>query len=230
MPVKKPRAKGKKKKPEALSRDKPSVAKRPKRRPAKSSGLALIPQFDVATIPITRIKPAPYNPRKDLEPGSPEWRKIEASLDGFGLVEPLVWNKKTKHLVSGHQRLKILRDKGATEIPVAVVNIPPAVEKRLVIAMNRVAGDWDGVALANMLRELQAEDVSSGEFLEMGFTDPETDRFLAQYALGVAGDQEREVSFATKETYLVIVETLNDAAQRELIARLTKDGYQCRTG
>ncbi len=32
---------------------------------------------------------------------------LEASIDRFGLVEPLVYNTQTGNLVGGHQRLKV---------------------------------------------------------------------------------------------------------------------------
>lgn len=48
------------------------------------------------------IKLAHYNPRKDLKPGDPEYEKLKRSMEEFDCVEPLVWNKRTEHLVGGH--------------------------------------------------------------------------------------------------------------------------------
>ena len=39
-------------------------------------------------IKISEINPAPYNPRKDLQPSDSAYKRIEASIDGFGLVSP----------------------------------------------------------------------------------------------------------------------------------------------
>lgn len=64
--------------------------------------------MDVRTIPIDSIEPAAYNPRKNLQPGDPEYEKLERSIDEFGCVEPVVWNRRTGRLIGGHQRLKIL--------------------------------------------------------------------------------------------------------------------------
>lgn len=47
----------------------------------------------------------------------------------FDLVEPLVWNKRTGNLVGGHQRLKILKEQGRTEVEVSVVDLSPIKEK-----------------------------------------------------------------------------------------------------
>ena len=64
------------------------------------------PEF--AEIPRSRIETAAYNPRMM----DPEARKrLRQSLAKFGLVEPLVWNRKTGRLVGGHQRLEELDTK-----------------------------------------------------------------------------------------------------------------------
>jgi hypothetical protein len=53
----------------------------------------------IKRISISKINPAPYNPRKDLQPGDPEYQKLLKSLDEFDCVEPLVRNRRTGHLV-----------------------------------------------------------------------------------------------------------------------------------
>ena len=60
------------------------------------------------------LLPADYNPRKDLQPGDPEYEKLKRSLQQFGYVEPVIWNKATGRVVGGHQRLKVLQDLGIT--------------------------------------------------------------------------------------------------------------------
>ena len=79
--------------------------------------------MQIQKISINKINPAPYNPRKDLKPGDIEYEKIKKSIVEFDLVEPLVWNKQTGNLVAGHQRLKILKDQGITEIEVSIVDL-----------------------------------------------------------------------------------------------------------
>ncbi|WP_155857418.1 hypothetical protein [Eremococcus coleocola] len=36
------------------------------------------------TMTLEDLKPADYNPRKDLQPGDPEYEKLKRSLDTFG--------------------------------------------------------------------------------------------------------------------------------------------------
>ena len=106
--------------------------------------------------------PADYNPRKDLKPGDPEYEKLKRSLEQFGYVEPVIWNKTTGHVVGGHQRLKVLIDMGITEVECVVVELPEDKEKALNIALNKISGDWDKDKLAVLIADLQstAFDVS----------------------------------------------------------------------
>jgi DNA modification methylase len=108
----------------------------------------------VQQIPISRIKPAAYNPRRSLRPEDPEYQSMLRSLDEFGLVQPLIWNKRTGNLVGGHQRLLILLAQGAKKVHVSVVDLPLAREKTLNLALNRIAGRWDERKLADLLDEI----------------------------------------------------------------------------
>ncbi len=102
--------------------------------------------MNIQTIPIHKIEAAPYNPRKDLKPGDPEYEKLKRSIDTFGCVEPLVWNQRSGHLVGGHQRFKILVARGDQEFQVSVVDLPPEQERALNVALNKISGDWDARA------------------------------------------------------------------------------------
>ena len=41
----------------------------------------------IVTMPLEQLKPAPYNPRVDLQPNDPRYRKLLWSVRTFGLVE-----------------------------------------------------------------------------------------------------------------------------------------------
>ena len=49
----------------------------------------------IQKIKIENLNPAKYNPRKDLQPGDPEYEKLKRSIEEFGYVEPIIWNEKT---------------------------------------------------------------------------------------------------------------------------------------
>ena len=102
--------------------------------------------------------PADYNPRKDLKPGDPEYDKLKRSMEQFGYVEPVIWNKTTGRVVGGHQRLKVLMDMGVTEVECVVVEMDEEREKALNIALNKISGDWDKDKLMLLISDLQGAD------------------------------------------------------------------------
>jgi hypothetical protein len=115
-----------------------------------------VPRFAVRILPVSRLKPARYNPRKPLMPRSRAYRKLRASIVRFGLVEPLVWNATSGRLVGGHARLRILKDLGFAEVPVSVVRLPPDREKALNVVLNNLEaqGRYDPRKLAVVLNSL----------------------------------------------------------------------------
>lgn len=104
------------------------------------------------------LLPADYNPRKDLKPGDAEYEKLKRSIEQFGYVEPVIWNKTTGRVVGGHQRLKVLIDMGLTEVDCVVVEMSEDKEKALNIALNKISGEWDKDKLALLIADLQGAD------------------------------------------------------------------------
>ncbi len=112
--------------------------------------------IDVRMLPLADLKPAPYNPRQKLKPTDGRYRKLATSVREFGLVEPLIWNELTGHVVGGHARLAILTEMGVTEVPVSVVRLTPEREKALNVVLNNLEaqGRYDTDKLAELLTEL----------------------------------------------------------------------------
>lgn len=104
------------------------------------------------------LLPADYNPRKDLKPGGEEYEKLKRSIEQFGYVEPVIWNRTTGRVVGGHQRLKVLIDMGINEADCVVVEMDENKEKALNVALNKISGEWDKDKLALLISDLQAED------------------------------------------------------------------------
>lgn len=125
--------------------------------------------MNIMEIDISKIKVAPYNPRKELEPGTHEYEVIKRSIKEFDLVEPLVWNQKTGNLISGHQRFKILKERGDKKIPVSVVDLSVEKERALNITLNNqfVNGLWDESALSQILKEIELTTPDLYDSLEM---------------------------------------------------------------
>ncbi|STD38938.1 modification methylase [Corynebacterium striatum] len=145
------------------------------------------------TMPIAELKPADYNPRKDLQPGDPDYEKLKRSLTEFGYVEPVIWNQTTGHVVGGHQRLKILEDLGHTSVDCVVVELDEMREKALNVAMNKISGDWDQDKLALLIADLDASDFDA----ELtGFDDAEIAQLIGSLDEGEVEDDDFDLTSA----------------------------------
>ncbi len=112
--------------------------------------------MQIVTMNVSELQPAPYNPRLELSKNSKQYRKLKRSIERFGLVEPLLWNKQTGLLVGGHQRLRVLQDLKIEKVAVSVVDLPPEQEKALNIVLNNreAQSTWDLPKLTSILGEL----------------------------------------------------------------------------
>lgn len=91
------------------------------------------PVVERTTMPLDDLTPADYNPRRI----TPQARKaLRDSVARFGLVQELVWNRRTRRLVGGHQRLDVLHSLGLKDAPVAVVDLGPDEERALNLVLN----------------------------------------------------------------------------------------------
>jgi ParB-like chromosome segregation protein Spo0J len=122
---------------------------------------------NVVNMPLSELLPAPYNPRKVPAAKSPAYRKLRLSLETFGLIEPLVWNRTTGYLVGGHLRRRIWEDLGHTHAPVNVVELPAERERALNIILNN--REAQGTFDAPKLRDLLVELAELPEFAATGF-------------------------------------------------------------
>lgn len=110
--------------------------------------------MDIQKISVDKIKHAKYNPRKNLKPGDAEYEKLKRSIEEFGYVEPIIWNCRTRNIVGGHQRFKVLVQLGAKEVDCVVVDMDEQNEKALNLALNKVLGEWDMPLLTDLLKDL----------------------------------------------------------------------------
>lgn len=134
--------------------------------------------MDIQKIHIDKLTAAVYNPRVELKAGDKEYEKLKRSIQEFGFVEPIIWNKNTGNVVGGHQRLTVLKDLGETQIDCVVVNLDEQREKALNVALNKVQGLWDDNKLAELLSDLEA---SSFDVTMTGFEAAEVDELLNSF-------------------------------------------------
>lgn len=131
--------------------------------------------MNIKRIKLADVKPAAYNPRRQLKPGEKEYEALKASISRWSLVEPLVVNLRTGNLVGGHQRYNVLLDLGHTEAEAAVVDLDEKQEKLLNVALNRIEGQWDYSRLEEIFQEYELEEAKV-----TGFTGQEIALILAK--------------------------------------------------
>ena len=150
-----------------------------------------IPDWSAERIDLREWDAAPYNPRAI----SDEARDgLTESLRRFGLVQPIVVNRVTGHIVGGNQRASILLERGEPVTTAIVVELEERDEKALNVALNseHIAGEWTDEALA-LLREVEASrpDLAAATLLPQLRADLDA-HFAAQRAPEhVASDREQ---------------------------------------
>lgn len=131
--------------------------------------------MNIKRIKLADVKPAAYNPRRQLKPGEKEYEALKASISRWSLVEPLVVNLRTGNLVGGHQRYNVLLDLGYTSAEVSVVDLDEKEEKLLNVALNKIKGQWDYSRLEEIFQEYELEETKV-----TGFTGQEIALILAK--------------------------------------------------
>jgi len=161
---------------------------------------------------ISELKAAPYNPRTSTEK---QEAHLKASLEKFGVVEPIIFNKQTGFIVGGHFRVRELKKLGYKEIECVIVDLNEADEKELNIRLNANTGAWDWDSLAN---SWDAEQLT-----EWGLDIPnfDTDEEFTD-------KEHKNLSDDLKETFEVIIECISEREQETVFNNMIKDGYKCR--
>jgi len=130
----------------------------------KSGKLTNVQKFIVERVDRKAIKNAPYNPRQIDDHAR---KKLNENLKKKGLLSPLVWNKRTGNLVSGHQRLSIIdaiEGSDDYEMDLSVVDLSSKDEKEQNIFFNNQSamGTWDVDALGIMIAEDEVDYKKAG--------------------------------------------------------------------
>lgn len=129
--------------------------------------------INIQKMKLDDIAPANYNPRIELNENDPEYDKIKNSIEQFGYVDPIIYNKRTNTIVGGHQRYTVLRDLGYEEVDVSVVDMDEQDEMALNVALNKVEGEWDKDKLKDVIEQLEED-----KLVFTGFDDDEIDSLM----------------------------------------------------
>jgi ParB-like chromosome segregation protein Spo0J len=133
--------------------------------------------MEIKVMPIADLMTPDYHPRKKLKPGDGSYERLKKSILEFGYIDPVVWNRRTGHIVSGVQRIEVLEDIGFTATEVSIVDLSIEKEKALNIALNNLAGEWDMPLLKDLIIELETYDFD----IELtGFSKAEIEKLLGR--------------------------------------------------
>jgi DNA modification methylase len=162
-------------------------------------------------MPLGALAPAKRNPKKHLD------ADIQKSVARFGYVEPIVYDERTSALVAGHGRREaLLAMKAAGQTAPSGVKVDgeewlvPVLRgwasrsdqeaEAYLLASNQltIGGGWDGGPLADILRELEANDALDG----VGFSSEDLDALLQETATADDPNDEQDVAAPPSDTYV----------------------------
>ena len=146
------------------------------------------------------------------------WRKhpkaqrdaLAAVLDRVGWVQDVIVNRTTGHLVDGHARLDLARQRGEASVPVVYVELDADEEALVLATLDPLAAmaEADTDALADLLAAITSDDAAltsmlaalaleSGFVPEVGFPAlPEGERGIRQMTFTVTADQQATIEGA----------------------------------
>jgi len=168
------------------------------------------------TLPRTRLRGAPYNPRQIDDNAK---KKLKENIKKVGLIQPIIWNKRTGNIVAGHQRIAILdalsRNNPNYNLDVAVVDLDEKTEKEQVVFLNNelAMGSFDLPKLDVLLKEV--------DFSNCGFDKLDLQVMLPSFELPAgeaAQEQLEDVSRVVDDIEEAIKTTRSGEAVRDAAA------------
>lgn len=161
-------------------------------------------------IDISAIAPDPDNPRTITDKAM---RALVASVKKFGLVQPIVINKITGHVVGGHQRLAAMRKLGHQRTTVAIGSWTLAEERALNVTLNNPAAQGKFEQPGNYL-DGALQGLSLTDFRELNLES-------------VFPKEAKEKRQADGLTYKIVITCDDEEHQADLIERLEAEGLTC---
>ena len=133
-------------------------------------------------VEIDKLKPWADNPRINDHAVD----RVAESIKRFGFGAPILARRADGEIIAGHTRLKAARKLGLEKVPVRYLDLDPADAHLLALADNKLGeiAEWDADGLAEVLRELQAEDMD----IDIAFDEDELAELLAGDGEGATDD------------------------------------------
>lgn len=133
-------------------------------------------------VPVEHLTQHPDNPNKG------DIRAVMDSIREHGFWGTVIANRKTRHVLAGNHRFEAARQLGLVSIPVSWVDVSEEMEKRILIADNRISelAERDDKKLSALLSDLQMTDTGLGK---VGYDDNDLDKLIASLTKG--GEAQR---------------------------------------
>lgn len=122
-------------------------------------------------VPIESIEPHPENPNVGAR------EIIDESIEENGFYGACIIQASTRRIIAGRHRWDVARSKGATELPVIILDVDDDRAKRIMTVDNESnrRGRYDDQALVDLLSSLESLDGT-------GFDQTDVETLLAQVA------------------------------------------------
>lgn len=166
------------------------------------------------TVPVDKVKPYENNPRLNDDAVD----AVKKSIEQCEYIAPIICDEQMV-IMGGHTRLKALKELGAKECEVLVVEGLSDEQKRKYRLLDNKTGElalWDFDKLAEELEGLDFENLELDWWKDMPELDIEDDEPI----------EHDEVTL--HESISVVVECENDQQAEEIFDELTEAGYKCR--
>lgn len=178
--------------------------------------------FKTKRIKLSSMTRADYNPRSI---STEAYKGLKKSIKEFGIVQPIVWNKRSGNIVGGHQRYDAMMEQGFDETEVVVVDLDESKEKALNLTLNNqtIAGEFTEGAWEML------EDIKTG-LGEDFFSDlrlDELQNFLPPLPTPDPDNDDNKDDDWDPQ-FEVSVECKDEAEQQKVYEVLGKLGYKCR--
>jgi hypothetical protein len=141
--------------------------------------------------------------------------KLKASIEEFGIVEPLVINKKNE-VLGGNQRFTVLIELYGLDYSLDCIYIDyltSSKERALNIALNRIEGVWDVSKLKDMILTIDRLDLTL-----TGFSDQELTIFMNNSTTDNLPNVMENFSFD------LVIHCINEKQKKEVMDYLSEKG------
>lgn len=190
-------------------------------------------RFKEVVVSVDKLVPNPKNPRIPLIQGMPLYERLRESIEKFDYVDPIIWNKTTGMIVSGHQRFQVMKDiakengEPFDKVEVMQVEMSEREQDIFMVAVNKLTGIWDKEKLKALFEELEEQDLPLTGFEDWeieALLHPEDGSDLEDDDMFDPEHPERTI----KTEFIVEIVCKDEDEQKALFDEMKGKGYKCR--